>query len=354
MPAFLAFRPDHADTEVMSNGFEGLSANRRLLAYTAAAMYGCAGLDELITGVLPGDRGLAPLQFSISVVVVVMLLLFGQRLPRAALACLGPIGVILIADAIATAPQAGDAAILYVWPVLWMSFFFGRWGAAVILVTVGAADAVALSTLPGPDSYPGRWVDVMISASVCAGVVLVLVERNRRLLERLAEEARVDPLTGLLNRRGFEERAALELARSRREARPVALLMFDLDHFKRINDEWGHEVGDRVLARVGALLASQSRAVDVVARLGGEEFVVLLADGDAAEAQNFADRVREVLAVDHVGLPPVRVSVGIDAQIAPDGIELLRSQADRALYQAKRTGRDRVVISAALPAMGVA
>lgn len=338
----------------MHNGFEGLSANRRLLAYTAAAMYGSGVLDELITGLLPGDPGLQPLQLGCSAAFVLLLLIAGPRLPRTLLAFLGPIGVLLIAEAIASAPQAGDAAILYVWPVLWMSFFYGRRGAAVIVATVGVADAIALSTLAAHDSYPGRWVDVMISVSVVAGVVVVLLERNRRLLARLAEEARVDPLTGLLNRRGFEERSALEIARSRREGRPLALLMFDLDHFKRINDEWGHEVGDRVLARVGSLLASQSRAIDVVARLGGEEFVVLLVDGDAVEAQKFAERVREVLAMDHVGLPSVRVSVGIDARVAPEAVELLRNQADRALYQAKRTGRDRVVIAASQPAYGAA
>ena len=161
----------------------------------------------------------------------------------------------------------------------------------------------------------------------------------------LRDEARTDALTGVLNRRGFDERAALELAHARREHRSIAIATFDVDYFKRINDEWGHEIGDRVLARTGRLLARHSRGIDVVARFGGEEFVALLPGSTSADAQAFADRVRVALTVkDLTGLPTIRVSAGIHAATAPQSIETMLQGADSALYSAKRAGRDRTVV----------
>ncbi len=317
------------------------------MAYTAAAMYGCAVLDEAITGALPGDRGLAVGPVVLASVVVAALLLVGPRLPRWALASTGPVGVVLIAQALAGTPAAGDAAVLYMWPVLWMSFFFGRRGAISIVVCIGVAHAIVLSSLPAASGYVGRWVDVMISVCVVASVVVMLVERNDRLLERLAEEARVDPLTGLLNRRGFYERAALELARAKREGGSLALVAFDIDYFKRVNDEWGHEIGDRVLAWTGELLAAGSRDIDVVARFGGEEFVALLPGSDSGDAAAFAERIRMALAsADSHGLPKVRVSAGIDSATGPERLDALLKRSDSALYRAKRAGRDQTVIFA--------
>lgn len=315
------------------------------MAYTAAAMYGCAALDEAITGALPGDRGLAVAPVLIAVTVVVALLLVGPRLPRWALAMVGPIGVVLIAQALAGTPGGGDAAVLYTWPVLWMTFFFGRRGAISVVACIGVAHAVVLLSLPTASSYAGRWVDVMISVSVVATVVLMLVDRNDRLLARLAEEARVDALTGLLNRRGFDERASLELARAKREGNPLAIVTFDIDYFKRVNDEWGHETGDRVLAWTGGLLAARSRDIDVVARLGGEEFVVLLPGSDSEDATGFAERVRtELAAADSHGLPRIRVSAGIHSAAVPERLDAMLKRSDSALYSAKRAGRDQTVV----------
>ncbi len=317
------------------------------MAYTAAAMYGGAVLDEVITGVLPGDTALDVAPVLLALAIVAALLLAGPRLPRWALACLGPVGVALIAQALAGKPGAGDAAVLYVWPVLWSTFFFGRRGAVSIVVCIGLAHAVVLLVLPGTSSFPGRWVDVVISACVVAGVVLTLVDRNDRLLAQLATEARADALTGLLNRRGFDERAALELARARREDGLLAVAAFDIDFFKHVNDEWGHEIGDRVLAWTGALLEAWSRDIDVAARFGGEEFVVLLPGCDSASAADFAERVRWALATDNSsGLPNVRVSAGIHAARAPETIEAVLQGADSALYEAKRNGRDQTAIFA--------
>ena len=111
-------------------------------------------------------------------------------------------------------------------------------------------------------------------------------------MARLEAEARIDKLTGVLNRRGFDERAQLELERARREGRSVGAVSFDIDYFKRVNDEWGHEVGDRVLVRLGAVLRAQTRGADVVGRMGGEEFVILLPGTDVAQAEAWAATAR--------------------------------------------------------------
>ncbi|HEX5851703.1 MAG TPA: GGDEF domain-containing protein [Solirubrobacteraceae bacterium] len=315
------------------------------MAYTAGAMYGAAAFDAAIEGTLPGDPSFAIAPALVALSLVVLLVTVGPRLARWALACLGPLGAGLIAYALATTPGAGDGAVLYMWPVLWTTFFFGRRGAVSIVVCIGIAHFVTLLLLPAVSSFPGRWVDVMVSVSVVATVTLMLVNRNDQLLTRLAEEARTDELTGLLNRRGFDERARLELARARREDQSIALVMFDLDHFKHINDEWGHEVGDRVLAHAGAVLAGASRDIDVVARFGGEEFLILLPGSDSIDAEAFSKRVRRALAdADRAGLPAVRVSAGVHATTAPGDVETLVRRVDTALYDAKRTGRDRTVI----------
>jgi diguanylate cyclase (GGDEF)-like protein len=330
----------------MSPSLDKLRVNKKLMAYTAAAMYGGAAFDGSIEGLLPGDPSFAIAPVLGSIAITAVLVGIGPRLPRAALALLGPIGVVLIAYALTATTGAGDGAVLYMWPVLWTTFFFGRRGAISIVACVGAAHATTLLLLPAASSYPGRWVDVMVSVSVVAVVILTLVHRNDLLLTRLADEARTDALTGLLNRRGFEERAVFELAHARREAHPIAAVMFDIDYFKRINDERGHEIGDRVLARIGGLLAAHARDIDVVARLGGEEFVVLLPGCASYDAAVFAERVRAALAADDgAGLPVVRVSAGVLSALAPSNIEAMLQGADAALYSAKRAGRNRTAIA---------
>jgi len=336
-----------ADIYGVSPSLDQFRLNKRLMAYTAAAMYGGAAFDGSIEGFLPGDPSFAVAPVFAAIAIAALLALLGPRLPRWALAPLGPIGVVLIAYALSATTGAGDGAVLYVWPVLWTTFFFGRRGAVSIVAFIGVAHAVTLLALPAASSYPGRWVDVMVSVSVVAVVVLTLVHHNDLLLTRLADEARTDALTGLLNRRGFDERAELELARARREGHSIAVATIDVDYFKRINDDWGHEVGDRVLARTGVVLAAETRDIDVVARFGGEEFVVLLPGCDSADGEAFTERVRFTLAGDDAGgLPTVRVSAGIHATLAPRNINTMLQRADSALYEAKRAGRDRTVIFA--------
>jgi diguanylate cyclase (GGDEF)-like protein len=314
------------------------------MAYTASAMWGAACVDGLLEGVLPNDPPFALVPVIAALVMFCLLVTVGPRLPRRCLAMLGPLGVAAISYALSQAPGAGDGAVLYTMPVLWTTVFYGRKGAVAILGCVAAGHAATLMLLPPSSVYPGRWLDVMVSVAASAIVVLALEGRNQALLGRLAAEARTDPLTGLLNRRGLEERAAVEIAHARRDNSPIALAGFDLDYFKRINDEWGHQTGDRVLVHLARLLMGEARDIDTVARVGGEEFVVLLPDTDLAGARAFTDRVRAGLAAAPAAeLPSIRVSAGIVASASPDELSTLLQRADSALYAAKRGGRDRTM-----------
>ena len=322
-----------------------IRSNRRIMAYTAAAIYGIAGLDGAIEGLLPSDPPFALLPVIVVFVMFTLLVAFGPRLPRWGLALLGPLGVVLIAYAMATSPGPGDGAVLYALPVFWTTFFFGRRGAVTILICVAVGHAVTLLLLPAADSYPGRWLDVMVSIAGVALVVLVLERRNELLLERLAGEARTDPLTYLLNRRGFDEHATREFAHAGRDGTSIALALVDIDHFKLVNDDWGHIVGDRVLANLAGLLAREARVIDVAARLGGEEFAVLMPGSDERGAEAFIERVRSGLeASARPDLPAVRISAGVAATSEPLDVQVLLERADRALYAAKRGGRDQTVV----------
>ena len=174
--------------------------------------------------------------------------------------------------------------------------------------------------------------------------------RNVALQVQLREQAVRDPLTGLFNRRYLDPTLTRELARSRREGTPVAAVFMDLDHFKRINDTYGHPAGDAVLIATARLIEEHCRAEDVPCRVGGEEFVVLLPRMPLAIARQRAESWRQMLASRplQVGNAEIRctMSVGVAAfpDHASDTAELL-ALGDAALYRAKTTGRDRVCVA---------
>ena len=161
-----------------------------------------------------------------------------------------------------------------------------------------------------------------------------------------AANASTDQLTGLPNRRYFDEFCGL-LARRRRSGDAVAVLMVDIDKFKLLNDTYGHPVGDQVLKAVAGAVVTAVREQDVPARVGGEEFAVLLRNPGPEVAVEVGERVRSaVLALDlrHLGVPGVSVSVGVaNARGADEPIPDIIERADRALYRAKRGGRNRVI-----------
>jgi diguanylate cyclase (GGDEF)-like protein len=178
----------------------------------------------------------------------------------------------------------------------------------------------------------------------------------RALSDRLAELSTTDALTGVPNRRAMDEHLADEMARARRYGTPLAVVMLDLDHFKLLNDHYGHAAGDQVLRHVARVLEGEKRRGDTIARYGGEEFVAILSHADGTAAQIWAERVRARLgatAVDLGGdIVNVTASFGVAAAVGeaiPDG-EIMLEAADQALYEAKERGRNRVVVHRTTPA----
>ncbi|MEJ2422748.1 MAG: sensor domain-containing diguanylate cyclase [Acidobacteriota bacterium] len=164
----------------------------------------------------------------------------------------------------------------------------------------------------------------------------------------LQEQAMRDPLTGLFNRRHFGEQLEFELRRSRREKTPVSLLIADIDHFKKINDTYGHPMGDRVLRDMAACISGAVREVDITCRYGGEEFAVILPSCPNGEAARVGERIREVVEASHFpreGADRIKltVSLGLSSSSSPSAnAEELVHLADKALYRAKREGRNRL------------
>lgn len=201
----------------------------------------------------------------------------------------------------------------------------------------------------------GREVTVEVTANrihakdrtvVC--VVIRDVTQRRRLEQELARQAVTDPLTGLLNRRGFAAQAGHEVDRSARFGRPVSALMIDVDAFKPVNDEHGHAAGDAVLAALGSRVRSTIRRVDVAARVGGDEVAIVLPETGLEAARAAGERLRHAIVSEPFPTPAgpisLTVSIGVASLHGPaESLENLLRRADGALYEAKSGGRDRVV-----------
>jgi diguanylate cyclase (GGDEF)-like protein len=173
-----------------------------------------------------------------------------------------------------------------------------------------------------------------------------LTEANRRL----AELASRDPLTNIFNRRSFYDLAEREVERARRTQRPISLLMIDVDHFKRVNDRFGHSAGDAVLRGLVAMIQPLLRDVDIFARIGGEELVVMMPETAAAAARLVAERLRQAVAASQLLADNdqlrVTISVGLATACGDETLASLIERADQALYIAKAGGRDRVIDAA--------
>lgn len=166
----------------------------------------------------------------------------------------------------------------------------------------------------------------------------------KNYLDSCEEAAFTDHLTGLANRRRFERQLEREVARTRRYGRPFCLLMLDIDHFKQVNDNYGHETGDEALRRLANALQAGTRGIDMAARLGGEEFAIILPETDAVRGLEVAERLRqEIKAAEIPEAGHITCSIGVaECTVACTDLRELFNAADAALYEAKRTGRDRV------------
>ena len=236
---------------------------------------------------------------------------------------------------------------LYFGPVAYVSAGLGA--RSGIAVSVVCAMTWLLSNLAAGSPHPA-WLlaaNAGLQLTACA-FVAVLIARMRALLQSEQAHARNDTLTGLPNRRALLERAALEYARLHRGSPPLTVACIDLDHFKSVNDSGGHAAGDRLLQHVGRVIQERLRGQDLVARIGGDEFILLLPDTGSAEAQEVLERLRAGLSSEVAAVgAPVTASIGATV-VLPPGLEALDDalrRADAALYQAKQGGRNRVCIA---------
>jgi diguanylate cyclase (GGDEF)-like protein len=172
----------------------------------------------------------------------------------------------------------------------------------------------------------------------------VALGEAKRLQSQFERVATVDGLTGLRNRRWLDDMFPRLLDRAERTNRPASLLLIDVDHFKSLNDEYGHVAGDGVLSRVAAKLAGGLRPQDLLARYGGDEFAALLPEADAVSARSIADRLRQTIELrpddERSSGPAVTVSIGVASRRPHDTVASLLERADQALYRAKRAGRN--------------
>jgi diguanylate cyclase (GGDEF)-like protein len=202
----------------------------------------------------------------------------------------------------------------------------------------------------------GAWL-LLFTATMLpiAGTFGIFMMTNARLTHelQLTEEglrtmATTDSLTGTLNRRSFIEMALHEQFRAKRANFPMTLIMIDIDHYKKINDKYGHQIGDYMLCVITDTLRLHLRACDLLARWGGEEFLILLPDADSDDSRVVAERLRDAIATLTIpvatGTASVTISLGCTAWLSDEDFDLAMTRADLALYQAKDQGRNRVVV----------
>lgn len=246
------------------------------------------------------------------------------------------------------------ASLGYWLPVLYGFVFmvFGvRTGAVVSLALYGIAVASGLSHFLDPTGHSIRELLALGQAYLSNIVVIVvligvttILQRQVRHSDRLEEQVHTDVLTGLPNRRLLGRLISEEAARAERYQRPFSIVLFDLDHFKLVNDQHGHPAGDEVLKRIGPLLSGYVRETDSLGRWGGEEFLVLLPEMDVSAASQMAERLRQV--IEAATFPEdihLTSSFGAAQYRKGEAIADLLQRADKALYAAKDAGRNRVV-----------
>jgi diguanylate cyclase (GGDEF)-like protein len=334
----------------------------RLAALCLAALLivgaGLGSLNLFIDGVLI-DGPTRPLYTA----TMLMLLVLGvglavrRRVTTGTTAMLVVVGdtVFVIVAMSTTDPLLYASPLMLLFCCAAAAWFLGPRMLAVHMVLVVAACIAALGR-----SYPDTAslaVQVTVNAAVLNMVTLgvfVLRRRVQRLLAHTLALSSTDPLTGLSNRRSLVEQAPRIWRQARRDGQRVAVLVLDLDHFKRLNDAFGHAAGDAVLRSVAAALSATVRPADVLARTGGEELVVLGLVADPSEARHLAERLRKAVAGCGAGLQrPVTVSIGVAltrpgyGEDPTDALWRLVDRADAAMYDAKQNGRDQVVVARA-------
>jgi diguanylate cyclase (GGDEF)-like protein/putative nucleotidyltransferase with HDIG domain len=324
----------------------------RTLAYLFAAGTGIALLSLLLpVGVAEAGEGdfLARMAAvgALATAALVIVLVRGATVIRAwAYHLILAVGTTLISVAVFTSGDAASIHVMfYVLVAFYAAYFFSPGQAGVQVAFVGIAYGSVLLAL-NDDGETARWLTTVGTLAVATILIGTLKARLERLIERLADAARTDVLTGLLNRRGFEETIELELERARRSGRPLSLIVGDLDRFKELNDRHGHRAGDGALERLAAVLRAEKRRIDTAARVGGEEFAILVPESTEHDAYILAERLRRAVRdARDPDVPHTTISFGIATYpVHGFNAETVFQAADGALYAAKELGRDRTVI----------
>jgi diguanylate cyclase (GGDEF)-like protein len=289
----------------------------------------------------------AGVQLALAVGFTLIGLVLALTKPRALLMKICVIwSVLAISAMLATADSFGTTPFFYLWPAVFAAYFCSA------RFLVGTLGFLASSLLGALIISPIDWavkadtlIGTTLSVGLISGLVALMHAREERLHRELAQAAHTDPLTGLLNRRGFDPQFFELVATSADRDRPISVVMFDLDHFKAFNDRHGHGCGDEALRRMALILVGQCRDVDLVARLGGEEFAVVLPGAASADARSYAERVAWALGTETVDdALRLTTSSGIGA-VEPGStagsMESILLRADEALYAAKAGGRSR-------------
>ncbi|RBY95072.1 GGDEF domain-containing protein [Blastococcus sp. TBT05-19] len=335
--------------------------DRRLAALTVAALLVTGGLmgsiNLLVDGVLRDGAG----RWAYGATMLTLLALGASIAARGRVSPRHTFTLVLLGDVVYLVvvlciddPLRYATPLMLLFPALVAAWFLELRQLCVHMVVTTAVCLAAL--WPSYDNPVGLGVQVGVSAGMLSAAslgVFLLRRRVERLLAATETLTRLDPLTGLFNRRYLVEQAPRIWRQARRDGTRVTAMVLDLDHFKRLNDEFGHAVGDRVLGAVARALQGTVRPADVLARTGGEELVVLGLVADAAEAGQLAERLRAAVSAgrtdDGYG---VTASVGVAVTRPEDGEDAVASlwrlvdQADAAMYEAKRSGRDRVATAA--------
>jgi len=234
--------------------------------------------------------------------------------------------------------------IYYVWPLLATAYLLTRTDVLVFttLSVIGCWSAADQSHLRTAD-----YISIAVVSLVVILTVRVLAENLGATIWSLRKASRTDPLTGLLNRRAMDYRVSAELRRGKDSDQPLTVAVFDIDHFKQINDQLGHAAGDAALVRFSELLLESCGDAARIARMGGEEFAVLMPGTTSAQGLLRATRFADLVRADR-SIAGLNITVSGGVATAPirtaDWDQLLR-RADDAVYQAKRSGRDQVIVS---------
>lgn len=265
-----------------------------------------------------------------------------RRWPVASLAV---VVVLAVAIVDSLAPAEAGFSLFYVVPVMLVTASTGRrvgYATAAVAALASTVAATVAGAVSGTSSV--TWWNVAVETLLFATVAHVLADAYGSR-QRAEDLARTDPLTGLANLRAFKEAAERELARARRTGEPLTLVYADVNHFKLVNDRFGHSGGDEVLAVAGEALRRGSRTADVAARLGGDEFVVLLPSTGAGEARLAIERLGTALeAAEREAGWPVTFSLGgATFHQPPDSVDAMLAAADEQMYRVKRGRADSTI-----------